>query len=402
MPTFPELRRPLRNSLAGTSRLGSASSTPAKPPRSSAPTHPRHGDVSLAYGRYEFLDALRGLAALFVGIQHSLELLGLGSTARQTVLSPHLPVNLGETGVVLFFLVSGCVIPPSIERHGSLASFWRKRVFRLFPAYWASLAGCLGLVAVGLFPPPFIAMRRPALGAAINLTMLQSFFGVPSAIGAYWTLPLELLFYLLCSVLFRARLLARPLLCLFAGTAALLAAELAAASRHTSVPAGRLGLLLVALFGSVVLHRLEARLSRHALLAAALALSAVVALGLWLRFDRFPVAHEVAAPGARVVLLSWLLAAGLFWAAVSLRARSLPPALLSLGRISYSFYLWHIPVIVVLAAERHRHGLDTTLPGWVLLPTALGVTVLVAKISFQRIELPGIRLGSRGEHQRTR
>lgn len=372
MPTLPQLRRP-HPALRTASSLSSSAVAAATD-----------------HGRYEFVDALRGIAAILVAVQHSAEILALPGLR----VSGHpVPINLGETGVVLFFLVSGLVIPPSIERHGSLARFWLKRLCRLFPAYWASLAGCLLLVAAGLFPPPFVVMRHPAFGAVLNLTMLQSFVGVPSAIGAYWTLPLELIFYAFCSAAFLLRVLRRPVLCLALGLAALFAAEIIAAGLHRSVPAGRFGLLLSAIFGAVVQQWLTREVSRRALGLSALALGSVVGLGLWLRFSRFPVSHEVAAPTASAVLLSWLLAAVLFWTLVSMREQRMPSPLLALGRISYSVYLWHIPVIVLVGAEASRHGLDH-LPAWVLLPTVLGATWVVSEISYRLVERPGMRLGA--------
>lgn len=339
---------------------------------------------TVARGRYEFLDALRGLAAMLVALQHGAEMMLPRLAARA-------PLNLGETGIVLFFLLSGVVIPPSIERHRSFGRFWLKRVFRLYPAYWASLAGCLVLVAAGLFPPPFIAMRHPAVGALFNLTMVQSLFGVPSAIGVYWTLPIELAFYGLCSALFVTRLLRRPVLCLLVGTTILLVAELAAATRHGSVPAGRVGLLLSAIFGAVAMRWLAGELPARTLAWLAVLLGVVVALGLWLRFDRFPVAHEVAAPSAEVVVPSWLLAYLLFFTLAALRSREMPPSLLFLGRISYSVYLWHLPVLVVA----HQLAAATDLPRGLVLMLALLVTGVVAQLSYRLVERPGMRLGDR-------
>lgn len=346
---------------------------------------PARNPAVAADGRYEFLDGVRGLAALLVAVQHGLEIL----------FDPHLvarlPVNLGETGVVLFFLVSGMVIPPSLARHGSLGRFWVKRLLRLYPAYWASLAGCLVLVALGLFPPPFVSMRSPVAGALANLTMLQSFLRVPSAIGAYWTLPLELFFYGLCSGLWVTRLLGRPMLCAAAGTGVLLAFEAIAAVRHGSVPAGRAGLVLAALFGAAVLAWLEGRTTWPRLALLGLGAASVVSVGLWLRFARFPVPHEVAAPPAGVVMLSWLVAALLFFAAVAARAQPLPAPMLWLGRISYSYYLWHIPMLMALATAFQGRGASA----WWLLAAALLLTAAVAELCFRAVELPGIRLGRR-------
>jgi peptidoglycan/LPS O-acetylase OafA/YrhL len=38
-----------------------------------------------------------------------------------------------QYGVFVFFLVSGYIVPASLERKGSVHSFWVSRVFRLYP-----------------------------------------------------------------------------------------------------------------------------------------------------------------------------------------------------------------------------------------------------------------------------
>ena len=60
--------------------------------------------------RYAFIDAMRGIAACLVLLQHSLYQSGLlGERGRETAFIPTW-LELGETGVVAFFLVSGFVI----------------------------------------------------------------------------------------------------------------------------------------------------------------------------------------------------------------------------------------------------------------------------------------------------
>jgi len=39
----------------------------------------------------------------------------------------------GQYGVFVFFLVSGYIVPASLERQGSVRGFWVSRVFRLYP-----------------------------------------------------------------------------------------------------------------------------------------------------------------------------------------------------------------------------------------------------------------------------
>ena len=86
--------------------------------------------------RLDFLDGARGLAALLVLAEH-----GLAASLPDFLKST--PVghgNLGKAGVLLFLLISGFIIPASLEQGGSNTRFWLRRFCRLFPAYWLSIA----------------------------------------------------------------------------------------------------------------------------------------------------------------------------------------------------------------------------------------------------------------------
>ncbi len=80
--------------------------------------------------RLAWLDALRGFAALCVVFDHgsTLLLLPVRSFLYQWL-------NLGQYGVFVFFLVSGYIVPASLERKGSVRGFWISRVFRLYPMF---------------------------------------------------------------------------------------------------------------------------------------------------------------------------------------------------------------------------------------------------------------------------
>lgn len=100
-------------------------------------------------------------------------------------------VAYGALGVQFFFMVSGFVILMSLWGR-SLASFTASRISRLFPAYWTAVLLCSFLflmVAPGEFKSPSFTQ------VAVNLTMLQEGLGVKNLDGAYWTLWIELVFY---------------------------------------------------------------------------------------------------------------------------------------------------------------------------------------------------------------
>jgi peptidoglycan/LPS O-acetylase OafA/YrhL len=85
--------------------------------------------------RLAWLDALRGLAALAVALHHAAWsfIPGFwGEIDRR--------VDLGTWGVLVFFMVSGYIIPTSLERSGDLRAFWIGRSLRLHPMLLAAEA----------------------------------------------------------------------------------------------------------------------------------------------------------------------------------------------------------------------------------------------------------------------
>lgn len=135
------------------------------------------------------LDGLRGLAALAVLVYHY--------SYRYNELYGHPEIWVpwqtayGQYGVTLFFMISGFVIFMSLQGKPDVKRFVWSRFTRLYPAYWLAVA--LTFIAVQAFDLPG---RETTPGEAmLNVTMLQSWFGVPHVDGVYWTLGLELSFY---------------------------------------------------------------------------------------------------------------------------------------------------------------------------------------------------------------
>ena len=101
----------------------------------------------------------------------------------------------GFLGVEVFFLISGFVILTSWERRPPLV-FLRARFARLFPA-WVVTVGLLGavlLVREGV-------SRGLLARVAANLTMFHWVAGVPDLDAVYWSLAVEIRFYLFMVVI---------------------------------------------------------------------------------------------------------------------------------------------------------------------------------------------------------
>lgn len=330
---------------------------------------PAVAGASRVAGRLDFIDALRGIAALSVVISHAFLLSGL---SEATGLDSY--IALGHAGVMLFFLCSGFVIPISLEGSG-LRVFWVRRAFRLYPAYWASIAIVLALIPFGIVSVEPDALSYGLLPATlVNLTMVAELFGVPKLRGIFWTLTIEMVFYAVATVLFVLRVNRRSALIaatLLAGAAAL---ELAI-PWLTGLPAPHnllfyLGLMFV---GSCFYRQGAGALSRAGL--AAVAGGAVaVAVVAWTQNGNTP------------VLVSWLAALAVFSASFALRGRAVPAALLVLGQVSYSLYLLHWTVFQLIGPVG---------------PPALSVAIWavasigVAWVVYQVVERPAIDLGRR-------
>src|SRR4051794_24927356 len=147
--------------------------------------------------RMAWLDALRGIAAFFVVLEHSFD--PILPELRRSV-SPWF--NLGKFGVLLFFLISGYVVPASLERRGDLRAFWIGRGFRLYPLFAIAAAGALLLIPAGFGSVPAPLADPPGTANLAHLPMLNALTGVPSLVNVFWTLSYEMVFYLLVTALY--------------------------------------------------------------------------------------------------------------------------------------------------------------------------------------------------------
>ncbi|WP_433083526.1 acyltransferase family protein [Dactylosporangium sp. CA-052675] len=157
--------------------------------------------VRPAHGRLYALDLLRFLAALAVVGFHVLVDFGSrghwGRPSEQVFgHTVHHVFEYGWLGVECFFVISGFVICMSAWGRG-VSDFAVSRVTRLMPVY--VFAVLLTSVALMAFP---LRDGRPRISdVLVNTTMLQQFFGIRDIDFPYWTLAVELRFYLLFAVL---------------------------------------------------------------------------------------------------------------------------------------------------------------------------------------------------------
>lgn len=101
-------------------------------------------------------------------------------------------LGYGWLGVELFFVISGAVIAASVASGGGAATFLRRRILRLVPAVWicATLTLVVATAAIGF-----------DAGLAAGWARSVMFWPLGRQVDAsYWTLGIELSFYLLMTV----------------------------------------------------------------------------------------------------------------------------------------------------------------------------------------------------------
>jgi peptidoglycan/LPS O-acetylase OafA/YrhL len=355
------------------------------------------------------LTSLRFLAAMLVVLFHY-STVHFGD-APKTGLS-----SIGYTGVSFFFMLSGFILAYNYRKVDfSVAQnryrFYWARAARIYPIYLASL-----LIAAPFFWVVLVGMKPVVLqylyGAGGVLAPLGLHSWVPGAACALncpsWSISTEFFFYLLFPFVFPA-IYARPSLwtwiCLAAWIAVLAGCTyLWARFGHgltlmgdlrtdpvaeiTSqfvkyFPVVRAPEFLLGILLFVAWERFGSRLSNGALLSAA----ALAALLLGLTWRQLP---EIALHDG-LTAIAW---APLILFGANVRSGPLVwPAMMFLGRISFSLYLTHVTVLSAMnSVDKHLLGglLVSTSP-WCLTIASAIAALVVATLSYEFIEDPARR-----------
>lgn len=164
-------------------------------------------ELNTKHLRYKELDSLRGFAAVFVVLFH---------------LTTHTPysnpiIELGVTGVDLFFIISGFVIFMSINSIKTAKEFIVNRFAKLFPTYWFAVTfTSLLIIIYTIYKGNEIHL---ALKYLTNMTMFQHYFHTGNIDGTYWTMIIEMVFYIFIIILFQLKLLEKiiPISLVFLG-----------------------------------------------------------------------------------------------------------------------------------------------------------------------------------------
>jgi peptidoglycan/LPS O-acetylase OafA/YrhL len=291
---------------------------------------------------------------------------GLRAVAVLAVIANHLPQKFlpsGFLGVDVFFVISGFVVSASLldgpgGRFSNVyANFLSRRVKRLLPALIVCVAvTCLLVLRIDPHPRDSIVTGISALFGVANITLFNlglDYFSASSKLNAFthtWSLGVEEQFYVAFPLLAWLTVLGKPdrTLNSFAKTVALLSVVSALSfvwlynshtaavyylmpSRIWELGSGALMFVYTSAAQSTRATRIFAWLSPVALLALLVCFSAPPQHAAWV---------TLIAVGLTALLLG---STGPSMAAQCLSQRPI----VYIGKISYSLYLWHWPVVAL-------------------------------------------------------
>ena len=340
------------------------------------------------------LDGMRGLAALAV-VFHHCYLLAFPGYPRMAGPWWAAWLTYGHFAVVIFIVLSGFSLAVSPARSGwrlgGKTKFARRRAWRILPPYWAALVFSLA-IAWTVIPQPG-ELAPTAKSVVVNGLLLQDITGAPTPNGAFWSIAVEAQLYVvfpLMLLLLRRGSTAVMLSCV--GTVVALIGILAP-SRPAVAELLRLTPQFAVLFamGAAAAGVLAAADWRMRVPWAWLA--AIVAAPTVLLIVRegsvWTVAHFFWVDillGTAVALL--LAAAGNGRPAPLLRVLNTRP-LRSLGSFSYSLYLIHAPIVVVVYAKVVAPRYAPGVPAFLATAAIAGtISVIGARLFAAVFELP--------------
>jgi peptidoglycan/LPS O-acetylase OafA/YrhL len=324
------------------------------------------------------VQVLRGLAALAVDVQHTID-----EFVRHLQLPDRMPPDFkyGSAGVDLFFVISGFVMVYSSERlfgiAGSVRTFLVRRLVRIVPLYWLMTTVMLA----------YVLARGFAASDASPMQALASYFFIPyqrpsgvidPLYGIGWSLNYEMMFYLVfgCTLAARRELaVAMTSLCLIAFIFSRSLVGLPAQLHYLSDP-----IILEFVYGMLVAFVFRAGVVLPRKVAFALIVFAAV----------LPFVFLTTIPASPRWVV-WGIPSALLVAAVTLAGRGIavPAFAVALGDASYALYLIHpATLLVVRVAASHGFFVDPGSAPWLYVAGALLVSIAAAFVVWRWFERP--------------
>ena len=342
-------------------------------------------------------DGLRAIAATMVILPHSAGLFAYWAYPSLPTRIMNRVCLLGGLGVQVFFVLSGFVIAATTPRSrmtlGYFVNFMLRRSIRLDPPYWAAIVLSCGYLALrDVLTHDNVQFPSVSMLLA-NLFYLQDLLGLGSINVVFWTLCIEIQFYLV--------------FCLLLG----LFKAMESGGHRPTARSGWSSLVLIAVIflGSLVWPAglVGSNWPTPGLFLTHWYAFLIGAIAWWAIGGVVPRWFGGAAIGIILMLgvglfqtdcLTVAGTAGLLLLANARHAlyRWLDIGFVQfLGRLSYSIYLTHVPIIGVVLGLQTRLAPRREVVSYLLLGLVGALTVGIAFVLNRCIELPALRLSRR-------
>jgi peptidoglycan/LPS O-acetylase OafA/YrhL len=337
------------------------------------------------------LDGIRGLAALYVVVNH------VFLRAFPGYPTDHAPFwaawfIYGRFAVVVFIVLSGFSLALSPVRHGwrvdSVKRFAWRRALRILPPYWAALAFSLA-VAWLIVPQPGHGVPD-ATSVLVNGFLVQNIVGAHSPNAAFWSMAVEAQLYLVFPLLVLVARRRGAMVMLAAVTAVVAAVGIfgphiprvdtfVIQSPPDLAALVAVGVLAAGIVGASASHR-SWPWPRLALAAAAPVVAVIWWQGSVWTLDHLYWVDLALGPAIACLLAS--LATGR--PARLLRVLDARP-LRRLGSFSYSLYLTHAPIVAIVCERIVAGRVGAGVPDFlvslaIVLPLTIGFAWLFAAL----------------------
>ena len=355
---------------------------------------------------------------LHKGVSYRPDIDGLRTVAVLAVVLYHAsigPFSGGFVGVDVFFVISGFLIMSTLASdlaagRFSILTFYERRIRRIFPALFAMMAVVTAVAALVVLPAQFADHGKSLIAAATSLSNV--YFYMASGTAGYfdngsetrlllhtWSLSVEEQFYVLLPVALlllrgrgrRALVVALSLFAVGSFALSLLAVAYRPMDAFYLVLPRAWELLAGCLLAVCDVPALPRRWMREAAAALGLALVAFAVFG-YDKHTAFPGAGALLPVAGALLLIHAGKAAAASGGSLVGRVLSSAPSVY-IGRISYSLYLWHWPIIVFVGQIALVKSLDSG-----ELTARAKILILVASfaaaiLSYHLVEQPFRRKG---------
>ena len=351
--------------------------------------------VNLMNNRLEELDGLRGIASFMVFLSHAIGILAISNWVAFYQNSSFRILSDGAAAVDIFFVLSGFVLSlPYINKNKDIhyVSYCLKRLFRIYPAYWLCLSISV-LLQAKFHPEAMYSLSEWSQSLWIHpVTSTDIIKHIPLIMKTdqslidpvIWTLSLEIKMSLILPIfIFWLKKSSQPIsqILLIITTFSLSFLSM----KFYYLPLFIMGLLLSQHWNKLKAINQTTKISSIVLLVSILLIGNRFTLNIT---NNAQVESFITGLGTML-----FIPCAITFNPLSLFLKS--PLVSFMGKISYSFYLYHLPFLLISTSVLYPIFHDFLIP----MIISLIISMFISYISYLIIEKKSMAIFKKIEHK---